>query len=113
MLISSKLVKTNERKSIGKRCFSKAAFAVAMLFMVSACSLEANLTNLSEKTKDMFDFKAQPAEIVSGSSQLVVSKTRHYQIQATTGALVSPPYKNSNLRGYRLYQGIQGQMISE
>lgn len=80
--------------------------------LLTACSVDLLISPLTEDPENILS-KPLTAELVSGSTQYEHSNVRGYLVQASAGALTTETLQKSNVRQYKLYQGVQAQMISE
>ena len=87
-----------------------AVFLTASL-LLTACSVDLSISQLVSNTTPLN--KPLSAELVSASTQFEKSNVRHYLVQASAGSLTTDQVLLSNVRGYKLYQGVQAQIISE
>ena len=87
-----------------------AVFLTASL-LLTACSVDLSISQLVSNTTPLN--KPLSAELVSASTQFEKSNVRHYLVQASAGSLTTDQVLVSNVRGYKLYQGVQAQIISE
>lgn len=80
--------------------------------LLAACNLDLSISPI---VPDDIAIANKPAsgELVSASSQFEQSNVRHYLIQASAGSMTTDQVLISNVRNYKLYQGVQGQIISE
>ena len=79
--------------------------------LLTACSVDLTISQLV--SNDTALSKPLSAELVSASTQFEKSNVRHYLIQASAGSMTTDQVLTSNVRGYKLYQGVQAQIISE
>jgi outer membrane biogenesis lipoprotein LolB len=86
--------------------------ALTASLLMTACSMDLAITSLVDAV-DPLVVKPMSAELVSGSTQYQHSNVRGYLIQSAVGAVTSDTVQVSNVRQYKLYQGVQAQMISE
>lgn len=89
----------------------KAVILTASLLM-TACNMDLSISAIVPPDVAKLSQPAT-AEFVSSSSQFEKSNSRYYLIQASTGSATSDQVVVSNVRGYKLYQGVQAQFISE
>lgn len=80
--------------------------------LLTACSVDLAISPLVDPV-DPLVAKPLSAELVSGSTQYQHSNVRGYLVQSAAGALTSETVQVSNVRQYKMYQGVQAQLISE
>lgn len=89
----------------------KVAVLTAFLLM-TGCNMDLSISSIVPPEVATLS-KPATAEFVSASSQFEKSNVRQYLIQASTGSMTTEQVVVSNVRGYKLYQGVQAQFISE
>jgi hypothetical protein len=80
--------------------------------LMTACQVDLSISSLVPDNPVSLN-KPASAEIVSASTQLEQSAGRGYFIQASAGSMTTDQVLISNVRGYKLYQGVQAQIISQ
>lgn len=80
--------------------------------LVSACHMDLSISSLVPDSPISFG-KPASGELVSASTQFEQSSGRGYLIQASAGSMTTDQVLTSNVRGYKLYQGVQAQFISQ
>lgn len=96
---------------LGMERLCTAVFLTVSL-LLTACSVDLTISQLVSNDTGLLN-KPLSAELVSASSQFEKSNVRHYLIQASAGSMTTDQVLTSNVRGYKLYQGVQAQIISE
>lgn len=89
------------------------SFSIFLLAVLSTgCSLDAEIIKAPEDSISLHQ-KINVVEGVATSHQYERTDKAGYLVQGSAGAGASKIYIRSNLRGYQIFQGIQGQVISE
>lgn len=93
-----------------ERVFTPVILTASLL--LTACNMDLSISSI---VPDEISSLSKPVsgELVSASSQYEESNVRHYLIQASAGSMTTDQVLTSNVRGYKLYQGVQAQIISE
>ena len=82
--------------------------------LMTACSVDLSITSLTPDGNNPITFsKPAVGELVSSSTQYEQSNVRGYRVQASAGTVTTESVLTSNIRHYKLYQGVQAQMISQ
>lgn len=93
-----------------ERTFRAAFFTASLL--LTACNVDLSISSIVPDEVAPLN-KPASGELVSASSQFEQSNVRHYLIQASAGSMTNDQVLTSNVRGYKVYQGVQAQIISE
>ena len=80
--------------------------------LLSACNMDLTISSIVPDEVAPLN-KPATAELVSASTQYEKSNVRQYLIQASAGSVTTDQVVSSNVRGYKLYQGVQARIISE
>ena len=89
----------------------KIAFLTGSLLM-TACNMDLSISSLVPEVQ-VPQSKPASGELVSGSTQYEPSSVRGYLVQASAGTATTESVLTSSVRHYKLYQGVQAQIISE
>ncbi|MFS4460641.1 hypothetical protein [Bdellovibrio sp. HCB2-146] len=88
-------------------------FIIALSLPLVGCSMDAMIAPIASDDGNTISFSKPVGEFVSSSTQYVPTNVRGYLVQASAGALVSETVQTSNVRQYKVYQNVQGRIISE
>jgi hypothetical protein len=91
----------------------------SMLFLLSACSMEASISSLIEDVKNL-QIPGQAHGIVSGASQSQspTNSTNKYKVSVSAGGIGGSTLSTTSLvhttaAGYKVYSSVQGAVVSE
>jgi hypothetical protein len=80
--------------------------------LLTACNMDLSISQLVPDSQVALN-KPVTGELVSASTQFEQSNVRGYLIQASAGSMTTDQVLTSNVRGYKMYQGVQAQIISQ
>ena len=79
--------------------------------------MNASITDLNQVAPiqdnlPVFKNKIAGGEFVSGAGNYEFTQIRRYKVKATVGSYQSKVYQTTPRRGYRLYNTVQGSLLS-
>lgn len=86
--------------------------SVLVLFTSGCGYITGSITDIVGDIVPELSDKVQSVEVATGALEEQVT-LNGYRVQASVGAVVDKVYLVTPMSGYRVYQGVQGQTISE
>lgn len=90
--------------------FTRALFAVGLMALLSACSVDGQITDVTRRTYN--PKLGEVTGLISGSQQNVITP-EGYRVSSSVGAPFSGKTDTITTEGYSVHSNVQGNINSE